>query len=84
MGKSLNGKELGKGITQRKDGTYQGRFTNRFGKRQTVYGKTLTEVSGFIRIIILVEAVSFCISLKLSDNAVSILGIIFRNKSFNA
>lgn len=49
MGKSLNGKELGKGITQRKDGTYQGRFTNRFGKRQTVYGKTLTEVSKKLR-----------------------------------
>ena len=28
--------------------------------------------------------VSFCISLKLSDNAVSILGIILSNKSFNA
>ena len=49
MGKSLNGKELGKGITQRKDGTYQGRFINRFGKRQTVYGKTLTEVSKKLR-----------------------------------
>jgi len=33
MGKSLNGKELGKGISQRKDGIYQGRFMNRFGKR---------------------------------------------------
>lgn len=43
MGKSLNGKELGKGITQRPDGRYQGRFQNRFGKRQTVYGKTVTE-----------------------------------------
>ena len=36
MGKSLNGKELGKGISQRKDGLYQARFTNRFGKRQTL------------------------------------------------
>ncbi len=26
MGKSLNGKELGKGISQRKDGLYQERF----------------------------------------------------------
>lgn len=33
MGKSLNGKELGKGLSQRKDGLYQGRFVNRFGKR---------------------------------------------------
>ena len=27
MGKSLKGKELGKGISQRKDGLYQARFT---------------------------------------------------------
>ena len=36
MGKSLNGKELGKGISQRKDGLYQARFVNRFGKRKTI------------------------------------------------
>ena len=40
MGKSLNGKELGKGISQKKDGLYQGRFVNRFGKKQAVYAKT--------------------------------------------
>ena len=39
MGKSLNGKELGKGISQRKDGLYQGRFVNRFGKKQTLYDR---------------------------------------------
>ena len=33
MGKFLNGKELGKGISQRKGGLYQARFVNRFGKR---------------------------------------------------
>lgn len=44
MGKNLKGKELGKGITQRKDGTYQGRFTDRLGNRKTYYGKTLSEV----------------------------------------
>lgn len=44
MGKSLKGKELGKGISQRKDGRYYARFTNRFGKRQEIYGKTLNEV----------------------------------------
>ena len=49
MGKSLKGKDLGRGITQRKDGRYVGRFINRFGKRQTVYGKTLTEVRDNIR-----------------------------------
>lgn len=41
MGKSLNGKELGKGISQRKeDGLYVARFINRFGKRQVLYDKT--------------------------------------------
>ena len=49
MGKSLNGKELGQGITQRKDGRYQARFMNRFGKRQTIYGKTLNEIRQKLR-----------------------------------
>lgn len=49
MGKSLNGKSLGKGISQRKDGLYQARFINRFGKRQTVYGHTLTEITKKLR-----------------------------------
>lgn len=49
MGKSLKGKELGKGITQRKDGIYQARFVNRFGKRQTIYAKTLTEITKKLR-----------------------------------
>lgn len=44
MGKSLKGKELGQGISQRKDGRYQARFTNRFGQRQTIYAKTLGEI----------------------------------------
>lgn len=49
MGKALNGKELGKGITQRKDGLYQARFTNRFGKRQTIYANTITEITKKLR-----------------------------------
>lgn len=49
MGKSLTGKELGQGITQRKDGRYQARFTNRFGKRQTIYGKTINEIRQKLR-----------------------------------
>lgn len=44
MGRSLKGKELGTGITQRKDGLCQGRFVNRFGKKQTLYAKTLNEI----------------------------------------
>ncbi|MCD7864330.1 MAG: site-specific integrase [Lachnospiraceae bacterium] len=49
MGKSLNGKELGRGITQRKDGLYQARFINRFGKRQTIYAKTYSDVTKKLR-----------------------------------
>ena len=49
MGKSLKGKELGTGITQRKDGLYQGRFTNRFGKKIFVYGKTVSEIRQKLR-----------------------------------
>ena len=49
MGKSLAGKELGKGISQRKDGRYQARFTNRFGMRQTIYGQTVNEVCQKLR-----------------------------------
>nr|WP_024835543.1 site-specific integrase [Clostridium sp. 12(A)] len=49
MGKSIKGKELGKGISQRKDGLYQARFTNRFGKRQTIYGKTYTDITQKLR-----------------------------------
>ena len=40
MGKDLKGKELGSGISQRKDGLYVGRYTNRIGKRiQKVFPK---------------------------------------------
>lgn len=49
MGKSLKGKELGKGITQRKDGLYQARFTDRFGKRRTIYAKKYTEITNRLR-----------------------------------
>ena len=44
MGKDLKGKELGKGIAQRKDGTYQGRYVNRFGDRKSVYGSSVKEI----------------------------------------
>lgn len=40
---------IGQGITQRKDGRYQARFTNRFGKRQTIYAKTLNEIRQKLR-----------------------------------
>lgn len=44
MGKDLKGKELGVGITQRKDGLYQGRYTDRFGKKRTIYEKKLSDL----------------------------------------
>ena len=44
MGKDLKGKELGKGITQRKNGCYVGRFTDRFGNRPQFTSYNLSEV----------------------------------------
>lgn len=41
MGKDLMGKELGRGISQRSDGTYMARYVNRYKKRKTFYGKDL-------------------------------------------
>ena len=44
MGKNLNGRELGEGISQMKDGRYRARYTDKFGKRQCIYGKTEREI----------------------------------------
>ncbi len=44
MGKDLKGKELGAGFSQRKDGSYQGRFKNRFGKYEYIYNRNLTDL----------------------------------------
>ncbi len=33
MGKNLKGKEIGTGLSQRTDGKYSARFTDKFGKR---------------------------------------------------
>lgn len=43
MGKSLKGKELGIGITQRKDGRYSAKFKSRAGKRVEKYFEKLQE-----------------------------------------
>lgn len=40
MGKDLKGKELGEGLSQRKDGRYSARFLSRSGKRIEKYFKT--------------------------------------------
>lgn len=44
IGKDLKGKELGSGIRQRKNGTYSGRYTDRFGVRKEIYCKSLPEL----------------------------------------
>ena len=41
MGKDLKGKELGKGIAQRKDGCYYARYNDRFGRRACIYNRNL-------------------------------------------
>lgn len=43
MGKSLKGKELGTGITQRKDGRYSAKFKSKSGKRIEKYFNKLAE-----------------------------------------
>lgn len=45
MGKDLKGKELGAGISQRKDGLYVARFTDQWGRRTApIYAKTVREI----------------------------------------
>lgn len=44
MGKNLKGKELGAGLSQRKDGSYEARYFDRFGKRKSLYGRNLLEL----------------------------------------
>lgn len=44
MGTNLKGRELGEGISQRKDGRYQARYTDRFGKRKTIYANNVETV----------------------------------------
>lgn len=44
MGKDQKGKELGVGLTQRKDGLYQARYTDRFGDKKTIYDSNLAEL----------------------------------------
>ena len=48
MGKSLRGKECGKGIYQRKDGLYHARFVDKAGKRHEKYFQTISEARNWI------------------------------------
>lgn len=44
MGKDLKGKELGHGIIQKKNGRYEARYVDRFGKRVSISGRDLKDV----------------------------------------
>ena len=48
MGKTLKGKECGKGICQRKDGLYCARFVDKSGKRHEKYFRTIPEARNWI------------------------------------
>ena len=48
MGKSLRGKECGKGICQRKDGLYSARFVSSEGKRQVKCFSSLPEARNWL------------------------------------
>lgn len=48
MGKNLKGKEVGKGIHQRKDGKYSARYSARDGKRHEKYFNTLPEARNWL------------------------------------
>ena len=44
LGKDLKGKELGQGIIQKKNGRYEARYVDRFGKRVSISGRDLKDV----------------------------------------
>lgn len=48
MGKNLKGKEIGKGLSQRKDGRYSARFVTAAGKRIENYFNTLPEARNWL------------------------------------
>lgn len=48
MGKNLKGKELGKGICQRKDGLYSAIFIGKTGRKYEKYFKTLPEARNWL------------------------------------
>lgn len=48
MGKDLRGKELGVGISQRSDGLYTARYTDKQGKRRQQYFKKLQECRNWL------------------------------------
>ena len=49
MGKDLRNKELGMGLSQRKDGSYTARFVTQTGYRKQSYFRTLQEARDWLR-----------------------------------
>ena len=49
MGKNLKGRELGKGIVQRKDGKYSGRYTGADGKRYERVCEKLRDAREYVK-----------------------------------
>jgi len=52
MGKDSNGKELGKGIRQTKNGRYEARYIDRFGNRKSIYGTSKVEIRNKLQAIL--------------------------------
>ena len=52
MGKNLKGKELGKGFSQRKDGRYNFRYVDRYGRRKNIYNNDLRKLKEEVKIVI--------------------------------
>ena len=50
MGKNLRGKELGRGLVQRKDGLYMARYTDQLGVRKQKYFHTLPEARNWLQL----------------------------------
>ena len=48
MGKDLKGKELGQGLSQRKNGMYSARFRGKSGKRAEKYFSTISEAKAWL------------------------------------
>ncbi len=48
MGKSLNGKELGEGLSQRKDGRFSARYRSKAGKRIEKYFDSVTDAKRWL------------------------------------
>lgn len=71
MGKNLKGKELGQGITQRKDGIYQARYSDRWGKRKTIYGSDLQKLR-----------IDLAVAISDNENLISIRGEVTLDKWF--